>query len=274
MQSMTINAAIRKEGRRLYWRNRRLLWMIYAMITLCNLIWNLVVRYLITDPMLVLVTDFLYHLAVIPFMLFGLYQVQLSLWHGEKATFGSVFAFYKPPYQPRKVIAASLYATLAYPLLFLAAIIPIPNPLTQTQALILLAVMLYLAVMVVWIFLRLFLFPFLFIQNADGGVFSLIRRSFRLMKRKVLPLLWFGLTVFLPLILWFVADVLIRHQYRTQSAQAIDIGLLIMVFQAVLYVFILPAIDMPLVGYADRLLQAFADPVPQAAAQDPDANAP
>lgn len=253
---MMTNAQLRKQARRLYGEHHNFFWSFYAIVVVCNLVWNLTDRYLIPDNTLRIVLSILYHLVLTPFMVFGVYHVMLSLLSGEKLPFSQVFVFYRSPHKPDNVIMASLLMNGFSILITLTGLVPISDTLSPTQALILLAVFLFAVIIILWLSLRLFLFPILFVKDSNQGFWTQAKHSFAHMKRKTKRLLWYGITAYLPMILVYIFIIWVFFQYYFNSARSMDIYLILYPFQAFIGLFLYPYIDLSLIGYADQLLKA------------------
>ena len=253
---MKTNAELRKQARHLYWSNRGLLWIVYALLIVSNLIWSLLHHYWIHNTILVFILDLILHWMITPFMLFGTYMAQLTIWHGKTVSFIHFFDFYRPPYQFSSVCFAVLASSYLYLLSLFNIFVQSYSPFTQVWAIVTAAIYLCVLVLYFWLLLRMFLFPFLFINDPDRSIWMQIKSSFKLMKGKGKRLFWYGVTIYLPIIIIYIAIIWLELQYAVKSSGAIDAYLVSMLLFSMVNIIFLPGIDMALVGYADKLLKS------------------
>ena len=230
-----------------------MLWTIFLLFALVNLLWYVVKTYLIGNDL----PQIIYQLMMTPVMTLGLLHLLLHLTKGKEAPWSMLFDFVKSPKLLTKVLAVGLIWQLPFIIVYFSILFGMPT-IHQLELAIFVSVVTIVAVLLyLWIMLRLFLLPYLFVTNPQESVPEMIRSSFRIMKGHVRHLLWYGITVYwwgfalliVALLLFpsFLANTSVSGQLMRQAA--------IMLFVILLD----PFYSLAFTGYANELLPSGKD---------------
>ncbi len=251
---MQTNAMLRKKAWHLYFKHRGMLWIIFLLFAVVNLLWYMVKTYLIGNDL----PQIIYQLMTTPVMTLGLLHLLLHLTRGKEARWPMLFEFVKSPKLLPKVLTVGLIWQLPFTIVYYSILFGMPT-IHQLELAIFVSVVTIVAVLLyLWIMLRLFLLPYLFVTNSKESVPEMIRTSFRMMKGQVRYLIWYGITVY-----WWAFALLIGALLLFPSLALVNTsvsGQLMRQATIMLFVVLLnPYYSLAFAGYANKLLSSKKD---------------
>ena len=255
---MQSNAVLRKRAFRLYWQHRGMMWAIFLLFALVNLLWSAVQTYLLNNSLLESLLGIVYQLVTVPIMLLGLYHLLLRLTRGGQAQWPMLFDFVKSPEVLPKVLTVGLIRQFPIFIVNFSSLFGIPTIYQQELAIFVFVVALVAGLLILWIMLRLFLLPYLFVTNPKESVLGMVKSSFRMMKGQVRHLLWYGITVY-----WWAFALLIGAMLLFPSLvlanTSVSGQLMRQVVLWLIMAFLDPYFSLALTGYANELLSSEKD---------------
>ena len=251
---MQSNTVLRKRAFKLFWQNRGMLWTIFLMFAVVNLLWYAVKTYLIGNDL----PEIIYQLVTMPVMILGLYHLLLYLTRGKEAPWSMLFEFVKSPKLLTKVLAVGLIWQLPNIIVHFLSLSGLPTIHQLELAIFVLVVMIVAGLLILWVLLRLFLLPYLFVSNPKESVPEMIKASFRMMKGQVRHLLWYGVTVY-----WWGFALLMGANAIISSLFVVNTPVIKqLVWQVVISMILVllnPYLNLAMTGYANNLLPSGID---------------
>ena len=253
---MQTNAALRKRAFRLYGENRKTLWPAFLLIALTNLIWFMIQTYLLQTDLMRNTLSIVYQLVLAPITL-GLNLMMLRLVKGSEARLSMLFDFFQRPQTLRKVYAACLFIQLPSLLITLFLSVIDAEGVQPSQALLLLGGTLAAGFFITWLSLRLFLFPYLFVLSPEEKITALVKASFQIMKGRGRRLIWFYITVYFWLFLFFVGYALVSppiHVFEAVNA-ALPQRMLVQLSISLVSILLNPYFYLAMAGFANEQMK-------------------
>ena len=255
---MQTNAMLRKRSWRLYWQHRGMLWTIFLLFAVVNLMWYAVQTFLLNNSLLESLLSIVYQLVTVSIMILGLYHLLLRLTRGKEARWSMLFDFVKSPKGLPKVLAVGLIWQFPIIIVHFLSLSGLPTIHQLELAIFVLVVTIVAGLLILWIMLRLFLLPYLFVTNPQESVPEMIKTSFRMMKGQVRHLLWYGVTVY-----WWGFALLIGALLLFPSLSLVNTSvsgqLIRQTVIALVMALLNPYFSLALTGYANKLLSSEKD---------------
>ena len=245
---MQTNAVLRKRAFRLFWQHRGMLWMIYFLFALANLLWYSVRVFLIENDL----PEIVYQLVTASVMVLGVYHLLLRVTRGGKVRLSMLFDFVKSSEAVPKVLAVCFIWQFPLFVAFLFSLAGMPVIHQKELAIFVLIVMIVAILLIIWIKLRLFLLPYLFVLNPQDSVPGMIKSSFRIMKGQVKHLIWYGITVYWWAFALFIGVSAFFYSLLIDNTpwSRLLIQLILSLFLALLN----PYFGLAFAGYANEML--------------------
>jgi hypothetical protein len=251
---MKKNAELRKQAIRLSWQNRGILWEIFLLVAVINMLWCAVRTFLIGNDLLEIVFQF----VTSPVMVLGLFHLLLCLTRGVKVRWSILFDFVKSPKVVSKALIVGAIWQFPYVVFFYLKNAGTPVIHQKEVAIFVLVVTLAAGLLALWIMLRLFLLPYLFVAMPHEGMSAMMKSSFRIMKKHVRHLLWYGLTVCGWALALFIGIILLVPSFFVGSMYGQFVSQLIAILFFALFG---PYCGLALAGYANEMLSSVSEEI-------------